>query len=380
MRNKRLFEKLVRKDQIQLKSWLYQQLINYGYDPVFEKGFLYAPGDIPVMVIAHLDTVHKEQVKQVCWDNGYNTAMSPQGIGGDDRCGVYMVLRLIKDLKCHVLFCEDEEVGGVGARKFTASDTMPQVNFLVEFDRKGNNDAVFYDCANYDFVAMVESYGFKEDYGSFSDISIIAPHLKVAAVNISSGYYNAHTKHECINMAEMNENVTRVAQLIQENKDDFYEYVEDKSYRYKGWHTYYSSGKGYEDDGWYDGYGNYYGYGCYNDYGFGNSTKTGTGYDRIHIMPLPAKDLIVMDVESEYPLSAQDAPFFGMDEYGNLFIREYDDTWSFVSSDCNVYEDTDDMKWVDYDGTKAQFAQVDWFPEEQDEDKPWTEEKEVTTV
>ena len=104
MRNKRLFEKLVRKDQIQLKSWLYQQLINYGYDPVFEKGFLYAPGDVPVMVTAHLDTVHKEQVKQVCWDNGYNTAMSPQGIGGDDRCGVYMVLRLIKDLKCHVLF------------------------------------------------------------------------------------------------------------------------------------------------------------------------------------------------------------------------------------------------------------------------------------
>ncbi len=377
MRNKRFFEKIVRKDQKQLKSWLYQQLINNGYEPVNENGFLYAPGTVPVMVIAHMDTVHKETVKQVCWDKEYNTAMSPQGIGGDDRCGVYMVLHLIRDLKCHVLFCEDEEVGGVGARKFTSSGIVPAVNFLVEFDRKGNNDAVFYDCANKEFTAMVESYGFKEDYGSFSDISVIAPHLKVAAVNISSGYYDAHTRHESINLREANENVARIAELIQENMDTFYEYVEDRSYRYKGWHTYYGSGKGYEDSSWYDGYGGYYGYSSYNNFG-----SKSADYDRTHIMPLPAKDLVVMDETSEYGLKAADAPFFGIDEYGNLFIREYDDTWSFVGGDCNIYEDDDDMKWVNYDGSKAQFAQVDWFPEAQspDEEKPWTEEEEVTMV
>ena len=377
MRNKRFFEKIVRKDQKQLKSWLHQQLENNGYKPVNENGFLYAPGTVPVMVIAHMDTVHKETVKQVCWDKEYNTAMSPQGIGGDDRCGVYMVLRLIKDLKCHVLFCEDEEVGGVGARKFTSSGIVPAVNFLVEFDRKGNNDAVFYDCANNEFTAMVESYGFKEDYGSFSDISIIAPHLKVAAVNISSGYYDAHTKHESINLREANENVARIAELIQENMDTLYEYVEDKSYRYKGWHTYYGSGKGYEDSSWYDGYGGYYGYSSYDNFG-----SKSADYDRTHIMPLPAKDLVVMDRESEYGLKAADAPFFGIDEYGNLFIREYDDTWSFVSGDCDIYEDDDKMDWVEYDGSKAQFSQVDWFPEAQspDEEKPWTEEEEVTMV
>ena len=46
-------------------------------------------------------------------------AMSPQGIGGDDRCGVWMILQILRTANCHVLFCEDEEVGCVGAKKFT---------------------------------------------------------------------------------------------------------------------------------------------------------------------------------------------------------------------------------------------------------------------
>ena len=54
--------------------------------------------------------------------------MSPQGIGGDDRAGVYMILRLIQDLHCHVLFCEAEETGGHGAKAFVQSGIVPKVN------------------------------------------------------------------------------------------------------------------------------------------------------------------------------------------------------------------------------------------------------------
>lgn len=58
--------------------------------------------------------------------------MSPQGIGGDDRCGVFMVLQIIRSVNCHVLFCEDEETGGNGARAFERSRIKVKVNYIVE--------------------------------------------------------------------------------------------------------------------------------------------------------------------------------------------------------------------------------------------------------
>ena len=83
-----------------------------------------------------------------------------------------MILLLMRKLRCHILFCEEEEVGGVGARKFTQSKLRPEVNYIVELDRRGTNDAVFYSCDNPDFTEFVCSFGFEENYGSFSDISV----------------------------------------------------------------------------------------------------------------------------------------------------------------------------------------------------------------
>ena len=88
--------------------------------------------------------------------------MSPQGIGGDDRCGVYMILQIINEVRCHVLFCEDEETGGNGARAFAGSGIQMDVNYIVEMDRRGNNDAVFYDCSNPEFTEFVCAFGFQE--------------------------------------------------------------------------------------------------------------------------------------------------------------------------------------------------------------------------
>ena len=74
--------------------------------------------------------------------------------------------------KCHVLFCEDEEVGCVGAKKFTRGSLRPQVNYIVELDRRGSNDAVFYRCDNPEFEDFITSFGFETAGGSRSDISV----------------------------------------------------------------------------------------------------------------------------------------------------------------------------------------------------------------
>ena len=220
-----LLESILRKTQRELKHALFAELKKCGYSPLNRKGFLYAKGDLPVLLVAHLDTVHERRVRTICYSKDGNILMSPEGIGGDDRAGVFMILQLIKRHKCHVLFCEDEEHGGIGAQLFIQSGITPSVNYVVELDRRGSDDAVFYNCANQEFADFVCQFGFMEDVGSFSDISIIAPSLGIAAVNISSGYYNEHTLHECINLSEINKNLERLDKMLS-TKTSVFEYVE----------------------------------------------------------------------------------------------------------------------------------------------------------
>lgn len=209
------FDDILRMRQKELRHYLVGHLKESGYDVVKRKGFLYAKGDVPVLLVAHLDTVHNEIPSIICRSADGRYIMSPQGIGGDDRCGVYMILQIIKEVRCHVLFCEDEEVGGRGARAFEGGGLEVDVNYIVEMDRRGNNDAVFYNCDNPEFTEFVCSFGFREAAGSFSDISVVAPHLKTAAVNISAGYYNEHRLHEMIDSFAMQNNVERIIQMAQ---------------------------------------------------------------------------------------------------------------------------------------------------------------------
>ena len=226
-------EKLVdycRPAQSGLKAILTGELLRQrGQERVLSRdGFLYSPGSHPVLLVAHLDTVHQKTPTAFYID----TTKSPdgdlwckEGIGGDDRCGVFMIMELIKELDCHVLFTEDEETGGRGAIQFSNSDIKPDVQFIVEFDRQGNSDAVFYDCDNPEFTAFVEKYGFNRREGTFSDISYIAPALGIGAVNLSSGYYHAHSQQEIIRIADVESIIERASRLLS-NVGTKYEYME----------------------------------------------------------------------------------------------------------------------------------------------------------
>ena len=201
--------------------------------------FILVRGTAPVMLVAHLDTVHEKPVKQICTSENGNILMSPQGIGGDDRCGVFTLVKiyLSAQVKPWLLFCCNEEVGGLGAQYFCqlhSQGFLPKeldlLKFIIEIDRKGKNDAVFYDCNNPDFVDYIISKGFRTAFGSFSDISLIAPELGVAAVNLSSGYYAAHTLHEYINVSELHDTIHRVGEIVGEAVDlPRFEYFEATS-------------------------------------------------------------------------------------------------------------------------------------------------------
>lgn len=215
------FEQIFQLSQKRLKQALEAELIASEYTVQKQKGFLYAEGSTPVLLVAHLDTVHRALPETICYSADGTVMMSPQGIGADDRAGVYMILRLIQSCHCHVLFCEDEETGGHGARAFTKSGIKPDVNYIVELDRMGSNDAVFYNCMNEQFEQHICSFGFQTAFGSFSDISILAPKLNLAAVNLSTGYYNAHRVNEIVHLDEVEKLIGRVEKLLQAKTERF---------------------------------------------------------------------------------------------------------------------------------------------------------------
>ena len=246
-----MFKKICRMAQPQLKDYLADKLLQTHEDVFVGDGFVYAQGKFPVLLVAHLDTVHKELPNVINYDSNLQAFSSPSGIGADDRCGVYMVLQVIQHYNCSVLFCEDEEIGGVGAEKFIQTTLAKGLsfNYIIEFDRRGDKDAVFYDCDNPQFTEFITGKYYKEAFGSFSDISIVAPALKCAAVNLSCGYYNAHTTSEFVVMPEMEASIEAACEILEKTtENDKFEYIASKRYYggfYDEWYGY--EGMGYDE-------------------------------------------------------------------------------------------------------------------------------------
>lgn len=263
------FIKICKLEQMVLKEILVDELLAAGYEVSYGDGYLYAKGTIPVLLTAHMDTVHKIPVidyyEYYDEEKLRHIISSPQGIGGDDRCGIYMILQIIKTHKCSVLFCEDEESGGIGSGKFCKTkliNELSDLKYLIELDRANGTDAVFYDCENDDFTKFIEdNTGYKTAWGSFSDISNLAPECGVAAVNLSCGYYNAHTTSEYVIVEEMIHTIETVKKLLDTECDEYFEYIEFNYGNKYGNYGYGSSYRNYnythdfyDDDDYYDYY------------------------------------------------------------------------------------------------------------------------------
>ena len=89
---------------------------------------------------------------------------------------------------------------------------------MIELDRRGTEDAVFYDCENKKFQEFIIGQGFKKDQGTFSDISILSPAWDIASVNLSIGYFNEHTKEEFLFTKATERNLQRVRKILDMNE------------------------------------------------------------------------------------------------------------------------------------------------------------------
>lgn len=60
------FENILVKSQKELKRTLKKELQELRYSPISSKGFLYAKGTVPVLLVAHLDMMRLRPLLNCC--------------------------------------------------------------------------------------------------------------------------------------------------------------------------------------------------------------------------------------------------------------------------------------------------------------------------
>lgn len=247
----KLFKNLLEASPEKLMRMLNRILCGRYSNLTYTGDYLYAIGDIPIGLVAHVDTVFPESPEDIYYDREKGVMWSPQGLGADDRAGVFAILKIIQSgLRPTIIFTTDEEVGGLGAAQFVKDFPecpIPGLKYLIQLDRRGTNDCVFYDCYNEDFITYVESFGFIEAFGTFSDIAELCPAWDVVGVNLSIGYESEHTRYETLHLKPWMATIEKVKRMLKEQDIPDFEYIE-YSYSYNG--TKWGYDEKYKD--WYD--------------------------------------------------------------------------------------------------------------------------------
>lgn len=133
-------------------------------------------------------------------------------LGGDDKCGIFIALKvaeLLPTLPLKILFTVREESGCVGVSHFIDENVafFDNVKYSLTIDRRDNDNLLWSQlgtrsCSD-DFAGRLAREGVKEGIrvrlmdGSVADVIHIR-NLVPNSVNMSAGYYNAHTSDEYI--------------------------------------------------------------------------------------------------------------------------------------------------------------------------------------
>lgn len=223
----RALEQILGLTQSRLKSLMKSVLERHYTEIVETKEYLYAVGDIPIALVAHLDTVFKQPAEEIFFDPRKNAIWSPDGLGADDRAGVFSIIQILRSgLRPHIILTTDEEIGGLGAIALAKIECpFPNLKYIVELDRRGTNDCVFYECDNVEFIEYIEGFGFNEAFGSFSDISIICPAWGIAGVNLSVGYRDEHSYSEVLFITPMMATIEKVKKMLIRKEIPTFKYI-----------------------------------------------------------------------------------------------------------------------------------------------------------
>ena len=192
-----------------------------------------------VLVVAHMDNIrpatHFARTKEIIgggassFDRLYCETL-------DDRLGVYTALDLLPKLGLvvDVLLTTGEETGKTSARSFIPKE---EYNWIVEFDRRGE-DVVLYDFdGNKKWDEALEKSGYDLGFGSFSDICEMED-LGICAFNMGIGFCNEHSPDAYMVPSEYLRQMQRFVHFFRNNKDILYSHTKRIHPVYSGYNAY----------------------------------------------------------------------------------------------------------------------------------------------
>ena len=212
-----------------LVDWMKKNRIPFSVD---EYGNVYATkqtGEVDEhfifpCVVAHTDTVHNidtinireevllnEQNELKPSLKAYNDNGNPTGIGGDNKCGVFACLQLLKELPfLKAAFFVSEETGCHGSKN-ADRNFFSNVGYAIQFDAPGNSMVTEYCMGTHLFdrdgeffkkcdEVLTESFNNRNKYQShpYTDVYALKNLFDFSCVNFAIGYYDYHSSQEYV--------------------------------------------------------------------------------------------------------------------------------------------------------------------------------------
>jgi hypothetical protein len=175
--------------------------------------------DSTTLFSSHTDTVEKQKAKGLKELELKGAMLTTKGggvLGADDGAGIWLMLNLIEaGVPGLYIFHREEELGG-GGSDYIAKRTpelLTGIKRAIAFDRKDLNHIITHQggerCASESFAKAFaaqlndacEGFDFHgDDTGSFTDTKNYTE-LVSECTNLSVGYYDQHTQHECLDLS-----------------------------------------------------------------------------------------------------------------------------------------------------------------------------------
>ena len=204
-------------------------------------------------VVAHMDTVHRSHIEliesktnlviETLDDGDFTTliAKHPEtneqtGIGGDDKCGVYVCLEMLLHFnKIKAAFFVEEEIGMKGSKE-SDEDFFENVGYTIQFDAPSSN-WITEVCSGQrlfdtDFKELITEELSNNGYTKFSndpftDVNQLVQKFDFCCLNLGCGYYQQHSNHEYVIVEEVEDSVRVGKSLINKLGLKFYRHKKD---------------------------------------------------------------------------------------------------------------------------------------------------------
>jgi tripeptide aminopeptidase len=230
-----------------LSSVLNQKQLEYTVDPIGNIYVTKGDAESYPCFVSHTDTVHRVNDRLEVFVNpeGHlqgrdSVDHSPLGIGGDDKCGVYMCLEMLDKLDIvKVAFFVGEEFGMIGSKQ-ACPDFFSNVKYAIQFDSPEGDTMSLTLKGDYLFdkeslfgqtvtPLLLERGITKWQHHPYTDVYQLITKFDFPCLNLAAGYHSYHTRQEYVIMDEVENTMQLALELVEGLKETNYTRVKSHS-------------------------------------------------------------------------------------------------------------------------------------------------------